>query len=237
MDLFKEALEGFLSKERFGRCDFHTHTFFSDGVLLPMEQLRRAHVLGHECYAITDHVSASNLDIIPKIARDCALAIKHWGMVALPGVELTHVPPESIAELAVQARELGALVIVVHGETTVEPVEPGTNLAAATNSNIDILAHPGLLTPEEASLCAKNNVFVELTSRVGHSLANGHVLTVGRAANLSFLQNTDTHSPGDMLDYSRGAAILRAAGMTDQEVTATLQGNIRKFLTKILARL
>ena len=36
--------------------DFHTHTFLSDGVLSPMELIRRAHDKGYAAIAITDHV-------------------------------------------------------------------------------------------------------------------------------------------------------------------------------------
>ena len=43
-----------------GRIDLHTHSLFSDGVLLPSEMLRRAETLGYAAMAITDH--ASNLD-------------------------------------------------------------------------------------------------------------------------------------------------------------------------------
>lgn len=61
MLVFKEAIEKLLAQEKIGRCDFHTHSFLSDGVLLLIEQLRRAFVHGHIGYGITDHVSLSNL--------------------------------------------------------------------------------------------------------------------------------------------------------------------------------
>ena len=35
--------------------DFHAHSFFSDGELLPMELIRRAVVKGYTALAITDH--------------------------------------------------------------------------------------------------------------------------------------------------------------------------------------
>ena len=42
------------------RYDFHTHTVFSDGELIPSELVRRAKVLNHKAIAITDHGDASN---------------------------------------------------------------------------------------------------------------------------------------------------------------------------------
>ena len=137
--------------------DFHTHSFFSDGVLSPIELIRRAHMSGYKTIGVTDHASMSNLEIIiPNVAKDCLLAEKYWGIRAIPGVELTHVPAEYIGQCAQYAKQLGAKLIIVHGETIVEPVEPGTNRAALMSTNVDILAHPGLITTEEAFF-AKNN--------------------------------------------------------------------------------
>ena len=237
MKVFKEALEEFLSKEKLGRCDFHTHSFFSDGVLLPIEQLRRAHVTGHEAYAITDHASASNLDIIPKLAKDCELAIKHWGLLALPGVELTHVPANAIQEVSEQAREMGAFIIVIHGETISEPVEPKTNLKAAECMQTDILAHPGLITNEVAKKCKSNNVFVEITSNPSHSMTNGHVAEIGLQEDVSFVQNTDTHRPTSMLSYEEGEKVLEGAGFTKEKITTILQKDTRNLIQKIFDRM
>ena len=154
--------------------DFHTHTFLSDGVLLPIELIRRAVVAGYTALGVTDHASAGNLkSVLDVLVAECRLAEKHWEIRALPGVELTHVPPEAIAELVQEARATGAQLVVVHGESPVEPVAPGTNLAAVSCPDVDLLAHPGLLTPEEADLAARHGVFLELTARGGHALGNG----------------------------------------------------------------
>ncbi|NHJ46402.1 MAG: histidinol phosphate phosphatase domain-containing protein [Asgard group archaeon] len=219
-----------------GRCDFHTHSFLSDGHLLPMEQLRRAYAKNHVAYAITDHVG-SNMDVIEKIKSDCEYATKHWGIAAIPGVELTHVPVESIDELAQKAIDNGALIVVMHGETIVEPVDPGTNLKAANCSSIDILAHPGLITKDEANACKKNDVYVEITSNRGHSLTNGHVVNVGRNENVKFIFNTDTHSPGDMLSYDLAKEVVQGAGLSKDETDEVLQENTRSFLAMILERI
>ena len=140
--------------------DFHTHSFFSDGALLPMELIRRAHVNGYTAMAITDHASASNIEeLVEKVTRDCDLAWEQWGFRVLPGVELTHCPPRSIAGLAARAKRAGAKIVVIHGETLVEPVPPGTNRASVECPDVDVLGHPGLLTEEEAALAVENNVF------------------------------------------------------------------------------
>ena len=52
------------------RLDLHVHSFFSDGVLLPSEILRRAAAKGYGAIAVTDHADASNLDeIVSSLVR------------------------------------------------------------------------------------------------------------------------------------------------------------------------
>jgi histidinol phosphatase-like PHP family hydrolase len=130
--------------------DFHTHSFLSDGELSPVELIRRALVNGYQAIAITDHVGPGNMRrVIEELINECSIAEKYWHIRAIPGVELTHVPAGSIDDLATMARKYGAEIVVVHGETLVEPVEPGTNLAAVSSKWVDILAHPGLLGQKE----------------------------------------------------------------------------------------
>ncbi len=203
--------------------DFHTHTILSDGVLLPMELIRRAIVNGYAALGISDHTSASTMPrVIEEAARDCELAKRYWGFEALPGVELTHVPPAAIAELASQARELGAAHVVVHGESPVEPVAEGTNLAAARCPAVDILAHPGLLTPEVAEAAAQNNVFIELTAKDGHNLGNGRVWQVAAAAGARCLVNSDTHLPEQLLTAPFARNVALNAGVPEERLEEVL---------------
>jgi len=203
------------------RIDLHTHSFFSDGVLLPSEQLRRAVAMGYGAIAITDHADASNLDdLTDRLARFLREQGEDFPLVFLPGAELTHVAPRSIGLLARRAKELGAALVVVHGETIVEPVAPGTNAAAVVCPFVDILAHPGMITLEEAREAAANGVCLEITSRGGHSLANGHVARVAREAGAKLVLNTDTHTPQDMIDQRMARLVAQAAGLTPDEVEA-----------------
>jgi len=147
--------------------DLHTHSIFSDGELIPAELARRAAAAGYRAIAITDHGDASNIDfIIPRMVQACGKLSRGFSIDVIPGIELTHIPPEYIHELAVESRRLGAKIIVVHGETIVEPVAPGTN-RAALNAPVDILAHPGLITEPEAKLAAKKGIFLEISARKG----------------------------------------------------------------------
>lgn len=212
--------------------DLHTHSLFSDGELLPAELCRRLEVLGYSAVAITDHADASNLDlVVPRIAQAAREMNPHLGIALVPGVELTHVPPSLIAELAARARVLGALVVVVHGETIVEPVPPGTNRAAIMCPDIDILAHPGLITPEEAELAAQRGVLLEITSRAGHSLTNGHVANLAREAGAKLVLNSDCHAPKDLVMPAFADKVGRAAGLSLAEVDQARE-NARRLLSR-----
>ena len=219
------------------RIDLHTHTFFSDGVLLPSEQLRRAVVKGYGAIAITDHADASNLDeLLAQLLRFWRQQRDDFALTFLPGVELTHTAPKSIAPLARRAKELGAAIVVVHGETIVEPVAPGTNAAAVACPDVDVLAHPGMLTLEEARTAAANGVYVELTSRYGHGLANGHVARVARAAGAGLVLDTDTHTPDNMIDQQTARRVAAAAGLDPDEVYAATVTGPREVVRRALAR-
>ncbi|MBN1363978.1 MAG: histidinol phosphate phosphatase domain-containing protein [Syntrophaceae bacterium] len=205
--------------------DLHTHSIFSDGDLIPAELAQRAHAAGYKALAITDHVDQSNIDfILPRIVKVCSLITKTGGIKVIPGIEITHVAPVYIAALADEARKLGAKIIVVHGETIVEPVPAGTNLAAL-KSSIDILAHPGLLTEEESRLAAKKGIYLEITTRKGHNYANGHVVQMARKFKASLILNNDAHSPADFVSGKMAADIARGAGLNNDEVSAMFKNS------------
>ena len=211
--------------------DLHTHSFFSDGELVPAEHLRRVEVLGYAAVAITDHADASNMDfIIPRIIRAAETLNPFSKTRLIPGIELTHVPPGLFAELTAKARQLGALIVVGHGETVMEPVAPGTN-RAALEAGVDILAHPGFITPEEAELAAEKGIFLELSGRKGHSLTNGHVARLGLAAQAMLAVNADAHGPGDFLTAEMAETVARGAGLTRDQYK-----KIRQDMADLVAR-
>jgi putative hydrolase len=218
--------------------DFHTHTTLSDGVLLPMELIRRCIVAGYAALGIADHSSASTMGrVVREVRRDCTLAQKYWGFSAFPGVELTHVPAASIGELAAEARRMGASHVVVHGQSPVEPVEPGTNLAAVSCEDVDILAHPGDLTEEEARLAAENGVFLELSAKDGHSLGNGRVAKVALDVGAKLLVNSDAHTPSQVLSEEKARKVARLSGLSLAEVDQVLVDNAEELVARIQSRL
>ncbi|WP_321391655.1 histidinol phosphate phosphatase domain-containing protein [uncultured Desulfuromusa sp.] len=197
--------------------DLHTHTFFSDGELVPTELIRRASVAGYKAIAITDHADKSNtkwlLDNIVGVVDEIGIANN---ITVLAGVELTHVPPQSIAEVAQLARDHGAELVVVHGEAIVDPVMPGTNMAAI-KARVDVLAHPGLITEEEVQLAAELGVCLEITTRKGNSLTNGHVVKLAAKYGAKLVINNDAHAPSDILPPELVHKIALGAGMSEEQ--------------------
>ncbi|NLY90502.1 MAG: histidinol phosphate phosphatase domain-containing protein [Firmicutes bacterium] len=214
--------------------DFHTHTFLSDGVLSPSELIRRASVNGYRLIGLTDHVGAATMErVIKELQAERNLVEKYWKINVLVGVELTHVPAGAIPFLAKQAKGLGADLVVVHGETIVEPVEPGTNRAAVSCREVDILAHPGLITREEVEMAAENQVFLELSARRGHSFANGHVVSLARQTGANLVLNSDGHHPEDLLTRGFAYQVAQGAGLSAAEVEEVLVEAPRKLLRKL----
>ncbi len=201
--------------------DLHTHTLLSDGALLPSELVRRAEVKGYRAIALTDHVDAANIEeVVAQTVRVCRrINSGRRKIIVIPGVEITHVAPAEIRGLVAYARSRGIRLVVVHGETPVEPVIPGTN-RRALNEDIDILAHPGLLTEAEAKLAAKKGICVELTSRRGHSLTNGHVARVCLGAGAKLVLNSDAHEPEDLLTPELAEKVVLGAGLSRNEFRA-----------------
>lgn len=242
-----------------GFYDLHCHTIFSDGGMIPAGLMQRAIARGCLGLAITDHVDSSNLEfalsralqfvndlgdqwhlgIVPGSESTSAptnmLAPEElgndWYLPVIPGVELTSVPPRKIASLADRARTLGAKWIVVHGETVMEPVAPGTN-RAAIEAQVDLLAHPGLIKPEDAARAAEIGVHLEITTHKGHGLSNGWVAQRARETGAKLLVNTDCHISAEILDANQRRAIAMGAGLTPVEVDQIWE-NGRQIVARI----
>ncbi|MGE4559870.1 MAG: histidinol phosphate phosphatase domain-containing protein [Desulfobulbus sp.] len=212
--------------------DFHTHTFFSDGALVPSEHVRRVEHMDYKAIAITDHADSSNIGIlIPnliRVAKDLN-AVNRTQLVV--GVELTHVPPPLIGPLAAESRALGAQLVVVHGETPVEPVLAGTN-RAALEADIDLLAHPGFISEEEAALAAEKGILLELSGRKGHSLTNGHVAKMAQKTGALLAINADAHAPGDFLSSEMAEKVGLGAGLSLDEYHK-IRRNMEQLLNKL----
>jgi histidinol phosphatase-like PHP family hydrolase len=112
-----------------------------------------------------------------------------------------------------------------------EPVAPGTN-RAAIEARVDLLSHPGLITPEDAARAAELGVHLEITTHKGHGMANGWVAQRARESGAKLLLNTDCHISAEILDAKQRRAIAFGAGLTTEEVDRIWQ-NGRRIIARI----
>ena len=204
------------------RAELHTHSIFSDGELIPAELVRRAKVLGVNAIAITDHVDMTNVEFVVKNVVKAA-ELTDDSITVIPGVEITHVPPSQMDKVIADAKRFGAEWIVVHGETVAEPVAPGTNLQAAKNPDVDVLAHPGFITADEMQIAKDNDVLIEITGRKGHNITNGHVASLARAVGAKMVIDSDAHAPEDLMSEADAYIVALGAGLTKEEADLAIQ--------------
>jgi len=204
------------------RADFHSHSYLSDGETSPTDMWHEARALEHRALALTDHLSME--DPKPMLARlhQEAKAWEDSHFTPIVGVELTKIPPRRIAEVARASRKAGAEIVIVHGETIVENVPPGTNHAAIDSGLVDVLAHPGLLDPKDAELAKAHSVVLEISGRRGHSLCNGHVVRRALEAGAELVVDSDAHEPEQLIPFEQARRIALGAGVPVSELSRVL---------------
>ncbi|MEA3493338.1 MAG: histidinol phosphate phosphatase domain-containing protein [Candidatus Margulisiibacteriota bacterium] len=222
-------------KEFGQRIELHSHTIFSDGVLLPGGLVWEAAARDHSAIAITDHVDSSNLEqALSAITKYVKEEGKYLPIKVIPGVEISYLAPELIEQYAKRARDLGAKIIIVHGESPVEPVPKGTNHAALQLKGlVDILAHPGWINKEDANLAALNNIYLELSARKGHQKGNKHVAKIAKKTGAKLLVNTDAHSEKDLVNQEGALKVAKAAGLSKKKAITVVRDNPQELIKRI----
>jgi len=209
--------------------DLHTHTTLSDGELIPAELIRRAAVLGYHTLAICDHVDWATIDTVISSTQKMKSIAKGYGLTMLAGVELTHPLPEDIEAMARYAKEKGADIVIAHGETTMEPVIPGTNAAACSCPDVDILAHPGFISQTDAKSAADYDIWLEITARGGHNRTNGHVARIAEETGATLVVNSDTHAPHDLMDAKTREIVVLGTGLSHKSAKEIFDRDLSKF--------
>ncbi|MFH1354842.1 MAG: histidinol phosphate phosphatase domain-containing protein [Candidatus Omnitrophota bacterium] len=211
--------------------NLHSHSLASDGALLPSELCVRYLAAGYKTIAITDHVDYSNIkSSIKSILEFTEQWPRKIGINVLPGVELTHLPLEQFKPLAQLARKSGIKIIVAHGETIVEPVIQGSN-RAALDADIDILAHPGLISDNDVKLAKEKGIFLEITSRAGHRDTNTHVAEKALKIQAKLILNNDSHSPEDIIKPQDLEGVAKAAGLSKEQISLIYE-EVKRFIEK-----
>ena len=216
--------------------DLHSHSILSDGTLPIEEMVAAAERHCYEAYAVTDHAFGDDphyLDTVSEVRRQIDQLRSDTPMRLFAGVELTDFEPEDIAGAAETVRRFGAQVVVVHGECPTLVVPAGTNAAAVRCGEVDILAHPGLLTERDADEATSRGVYLEISARQGHCWSNGHVYQTARKAGAFLLVDSDAHEEAGLLSVPKVSALIRGAGSSE----LTLNQIVNQMAPRLVARL
>ncbi len=213
--------------------DYHVHV--GEGYLLPSEAMRYGRRAGYKALGLLVRADSATLPLLlPWLLQ----MVRHYSLYAeveaFAGVELVHVPPQLMPEAVAEARTLGAALVVGHGESLGDVVERGSNLAAI-QAGVDILAHPGLLTPEDAYMAAERGVILELSTAPRHSLCNARVAALAQQTGCGLVLNGDVKRQEDFASPDLRQGTLLGAGLTEegmelvQDTTAVLLQRLLKL--------
>jgi histidinol phosphatase-like PHP family hydrolase len=79
-------------------------------------------------------------------------------------------------------------------------------------------------------------VFIEITAKEGHSLGNGHVVRVAKAAGAKLLLNSDSHVPGHILTEEFARKVALCAGLAETDLKEVLVTNPQALIARSLGR-
>lgn len=201
------------------------------------EAARAAALLGYHAIVVNpgpgicDQATLHNLRAH---ARECAIYMEIEIFVA---AKLTHTPPGLITQAIGAARKNGAQLVLGFGETIApdqpQPM-PGTNLSAI-EGGVDILLHPGLITPEEARLAARRNTALEISLSPAHALANGHIRMTAAKTGAAMIFGSDARETGDFLSADHIRRIALGAAMTEEDFRNVMRVSVR-LLNRLFSR-
>ena len=182
-------------------CDFHMHTVFSDGSVWPTVRVNEAWYEGIDAIAITDHNEekyqkkgmSSDRNKSYEIASNHA---KYVGMIVIAGTEITkRMPPGHFNALFIKDANL----------ITNDDYEKCIEEAAGQGAFI-IWNHPGWKSQQADTMLwwDEHTELLEKGFMHGIEVANGkeyypEAINWARDKNLTFLANSDAHSPIHML--------------------------------------
>lgn len=178
------------------KCDFHTHTVFSDGTVWPTVRIEEAWSDGLDVIAITDHIEyqthkeygLSDYNAPYKIAKDLA---EELGIILVKGGEITRGMPLMHGN-AIFLEDVEALSV---------PDERTAYMKANEQGAYVFWNHPGWRMPNEIPVWDKvHDEYFKIGLIQGIEIVNGtsyYPLTFQWAIekNLTILGNSDVHGP------------------------------------------
>jgi predicted metal-dependent phosphoesterase TrpH len=174
--------------------DFHMHTIFSDGIVLPSERVREAWTEGLDVIAITDHTTPQPKHVISDYNTAYKMAVnsaEQYGITLIPATEYTKSEPVG---------HLNFLFIEDSNPYTGDKMTPKQAIEdAASKGAFVIYNHPGW-PDKNSDLDPFHIELIEKGKIRGIEVANGNefypvVLDYREQYDIALFSNTDIHRP------------------------------------------
>lgn len=200
----------------------------AEGCLNAASALRYASLAGLHFAALVLPSDGSDFFRISAFVKNVHTYSLYANVEARAGVELRHVPPPLIPTAVKEAREAGAELVLVYGESLCSQVEEGTNFAAV-EAGADILAHPGLIDEKTAAFAAEKNVALEFTSCPRHALANAHTAAMALRFHAPLVRGSAARRPQEITPRAFWPFIIKGADVFYEDGS---ESNLLNFIRK-----
>jgi len=232
-------------------ADLHVHTVASGHAYSTLEEyLRQAKKIGLKCFAMTDHGPAmpggphyyhfANMRMIPRLID---------GVRVLRGVEANIINDQGQLDLKDEDMKWGGLdfaIVAMHPRVGYENQGEDKNTAVLLKAFQDpyarVLAHPGnpkypIKVKETVAAAKEAGVFIEINNSSEFSRPGSHDRCVEFAREVKrqdwkVVVGTDSHISGMLGVFDDALAIIKEAGLTEDNVVNTSWDKIEKLLLR-----
>ena len=194
--------------------DFHISIQQGVGVA---SALRYASLAGIRFAGLVMPSDGTDLSRIADFSAQVRRLSLYANVEAWAGVELCHIPPALLPEAVREAREAGARLVLVYGESIMDQVEQGTNFAAI-EAGADIITHPGLVDAETAAFAAERGVAFEFTSCPRHALSNAHTAAMALKHGVPLVRGSNARQAEELTTRAFWPSVIKGAdaGLMDE---------------------
>ncbi len=232
-------------------ADLHVHTVASGPAYSTLEEyLRQAKKIGLKSFAMTDHGPAmpggphyyhfANMRMIPRVID---------GVRVLRGVEANIINDQGQLDLKDEDMKWGELdfaIVAMHPRVGYENQGEEKNtevlLKAFKDPYARVLAHPGnpkypIKVAETVAAAKEAGVFIEINNSSEFSRPGSHARCVEFArevkrAGWKVVIGTDSHISSMLGVFDDALAIIKEAGLTEDNVVNTSWDKIEKYLLR-----
>ena len=187
--------------------DFHISIHQGFGVA---SALRYASLAGIRFAGLVMPSDGTGLSRIADFSAQVRRLSLYANVEAWAGVELCHIPPALLPEAVREAREAGARLVLVYGESIMDQVDQGTNFAAI-EAGADIITHPGLVDAETAAFAAERDVAFEFTSCPRHALTNAHTAAMALKYGVPLVRGSNASCAEELTTRAFWPSVIKGA--------------------------